>query len=415
MPAPQTAASYGPMDAASPPNAVDDRETLVARAAALKPVLRARQRDAERARRISDETIDDLKSEGLYRVVQPARYGGLETDFEALVRCAAEIGAGCGSTAWVYATAALHQWQIGMFDDRAQADVWGGDALAVAASSYSPGGTAIETGEGYRLRGRWLYCSGVLNAQWMILGVRIARDAETEPHTQGYVLVPRSEYRVEDNWDVVGLIGTGSSDVVIDDGFVPSHRMLTLTDALSGSPPGASVNRSDLWKVPFFAAVTICLCAPAMGMAQGALETYIEQVGSRRTRGAALSQPQRMADFPTIQTRVAEAAVAIDGARLLVLSDCADILAVMASGRPLTERQRARNKGDLSYAVRLARRAVDLLFESVGGAGLSNDGLTQRFWRDLHAASKHISLNWDMCSTLYGRVLLGLPAGTAQF
>ena len=403
------------MDASRPADAADGRDALAARAAALKPALRARQRDAERARRISDETIGDLKSAGLYRILQPARYGGLETDFGTLVRCAAEIGAGCGSTAWVYATAALHQWQIGMYDDRAQRDVWGGDPHAVAASSYSPGGTAVAAGGGYRLRGRWLYCSGVLNAQWMILGVRIARDAEAEPHTQGYVLVPRSDYRVEDNWDVVGLIGTGSSDVVIDDGFVPAHRMLTIDDALSGRPPGAAVNGGDLWKVPFFAAVTICLCAPAIGMGQGALETYIEQIGTRRTRGAALSQPQRMAEFPTIQTRVAEAAAAIDGARLLVLRDCADILAVMASGRPLTEGERARNKGDLGYAVKLARRAVDLLFESIGGAGLSNDGLTQRFWRDLHAASKHISLNWDMCSTLYGRVLLGLPAGTAQF
>ena len=403
------------MDGPRLTDAAEGRDTLPARAAALKPVLRARQRDAERARRISEETIQDLKSAGLYRVLQPARYGGLETDFGTLVRCAAEIGAGCGSTAWVYSTAAIHQWQIGMFDDRAQRDVWGGDSLAVAASSYSPGGTAVAAGDGYRLSGRWLYCSGVLNAQWMILGVRIARDADAEPHTQGYVLVPRSDYRVEDNWDVVGLIGTGSSDVVIDDGFVPAHRMLTITDALSGRPPGAAVNGGDLWKVPFFAAVTICLCAPAIGMAQGALETYIEQIGTRRTRGAALSQPQRMAEFPTIQTRVAEAAAAIDGAGLLVLRDCADILAVMASGRPLTEGERARNKGDLGYAVKLARRAVDLLFESVGGAGLSNDALTQRFWRDLHAASKHISLNWDMCSTLYGRVLLGLPAGTAQF
>ena len=87
----------------------------------------------------------------------------------------------------------------------------------------------------------------------------------------------------------------------------------------------------------------------------------------------------------------------------------------MGEDRPLTEDERARNKGDLSFAVKLARRATDLLFESVGGAGLSNAAMVQRFWRDLHAASKHISLNWDMCSTLYGRVSLGLPSGTAQF
>lgn len=390
-------------------------DELVARAAALKPALRARQRETERNRRVSDETVAELKAAGLYKTLQPARYGGYEFDFWTFTRVAAEIGAGCGSTAWVFSTAAQHQWQIGMYDDAAQAEVWGEMPEAISASSYSPGGVAVEVDGGYRVSGKWLYCSGVLNADWMILGARIAKDASSDPHGQGYILVPKAEYRVEDNWDVVGLIGTGSNDVLIDDVFVPAHRMLTLEQALSGKPPGAAVNSHDLWKVPFFATITLCLCAPAMGMAQGALETYIDMVGVRKTRGAALSQPQSMADFPTIQVRVAEAAASIDAARMLVKRDCEDILRAMGEGRELTEAERARNKGDLGFAVKLARKATDLLYESVGGAGLSNDTMTQRYWRDLHSASKHISLNWDMCSTLYGRVALGLPAGTAQF
>ena len=388
-------------------------DELVGRAAALKPALRARQRDAERARRVPDESVADLRKAELYKVLQPARYGGFELDLWSFVRCAAEVGAGCGSTAWVYSTAAAHQWQIGMFDDRAQRDVWGADPEAISASSYSPAGVATATDGGYRLNGRWLYCSGVLNADWIILGVRVAADGRHDG--QGYVLVPKADFDVEDNWDVIGLVGTGSSDVLVDDAFVPGHRMLSLEDALSGKPPGAAVNSGDLWKVPFFAAITICLCAPAIGMAQGALETYLEEVGTRKTRGAALSRAVGMAEFPTIQARVAEAAATVDAARLLVRRDCRDILRAMAEGRPLTELERARNKGDLAFAVGLARQAVDLLFESVGGAGLSGDGLIQRFWRDLHAASKHISLNRDMCSTLYGRVALGLPSGTAQF
>jgi len=392
-----------------------DPDEIVARAAALKPVLRARQRETERNRRVSDETVADLKAAELYKVQQPARYGGFEFDIGTFVRCATEIGAGCGSTAWVYATAAQHQWQIGMFDVAAQDEVWGDDPTHISASSYSPGGTAVEIDGGYRITGKWLYCSGVLNANWMILGARIAKDTTSDPYTQGYILVPKADFSVDDNWDVMGLIGTGSNDVIVDDLFIPTHRMLTLEQALSGNPPGAAVNKNDLWKVPFFAAISICLCAPAMGMALGVLETYIEQVGVRKTRGAALSQPQSMADFPTIQVRVAEAAAAIDAARNLVARDCAEIMRVMAEGRPLTTEERARNKGNLSYAVKLSRQATDLLFESVGGAGLSNENVTQRFWRDLHSASKHISLNWDMCSTLYGRVSLGLPSGTAQF
>ena len=390
-------------------------DELVARAAALKPVLRERQRETERNRRVPDETVTDLKAAGLYKVQQPARYGGYQFDVGTFVRCASEIGAGCGSTGLVYSTAAQHQWQIGMYDVAAQDEVWGDDPYQISASSYSPGGTAVEVDGGYRITGKWLYCSGVLNADWMILGARIAKDSNSDPYTQGYILVPKAQYSVEDNWDVMGLIGTGSNDVIIEDLFVPAHRMLTLEQALSGNPPGAAVNDHALWNIPFFAAISLCLCGAAMGMAQGALETYIDQISVRKTRGAALSQPQSMADFPTIQARVAEAAAAIDAAQHLVARDCDDIMRVMREGRPLTTEERARNKGDLSFAVKMARRATDLLFESVGGAGLSNDSVTQRFWRDLHSASKHISLNWDMCSTLYGRVSLGLPSGTAQF
>jgi alkylation response protein AidB-like acyl-CoA dehydrogenase len=219
---------------------------------ALKPVLRERQRETERNRRVSDATVTDIKSAGLYKVQQPARYGGYEFDIGTFVRCATEIGAGCGSTGWVYSTAAQHQWQIGMYNVAAQDEVWGDDPMAIAASSYSPGGTAVEVDGGYRITGKWLYCSGVLNADWMILGARIARDADSDPYTQGYILVPKTNYAVEDNWDVMGLIGTGSNDVIVEDLFIPAHRMLTLEQALSGKPPGSAVNGNDLWKVPFF-------------------------------------------------------------------------------------------------------------------------------------------------------------------
>ena len=403
------------MDAIKRANLSVTSDELVARAAALKPALRKRQRETERNRRVSAESVAEIKAAGLYKVQQPARYGGYELDIGTFVRCATEIGAGCGSTGWVYATAAQHQWQIGMYDVAAQDEVWGEDPTAISASSYSPGGTAVEVNGGYRITGQWLYCSGVLNADWMILGARIAADVDSDPYAQGFILVPKADYAVEDNWDVMGLIGTGSNDVIIQDLFIPAHRMLTLEQALSGKPPGAAVNHNDLWKVPFFAAISLCLCGAAMGMAKGALETYIDQIAVRKTRGASLSQPQSMANFPTIQARVAEAAAAVDAAQNLVARDCDEIMRAMAEGRALTTEERARNKGDLSFAVKMARKSTDLLFESIGGAGLSNASITQRFWRDLHAASKHISLNWDMCSTLYGRVSLGLPSGTAQF
>jgi resorcinol 4-hydroxylase (FADH2) len=392
-----------------------DPEELVARARALVPALRERQEQAERGRRVPAASVADLLDAGLYRVVQPARHGGLEHGLDAFCRVATEIGAGCGSTGWVFSTGALHQWQIGMFDPAAQDDVWGADPRALAASSYAPTGVAVPVEGGYRLSGRWSFCSGCEVAQWMILGIRIAPDRDAKPDGFGFALVPKSDFQVLDTWHVFGLVGTGSHDLTIEDAFLPVHRVLTHAEAESGCPPGAAVNPGAIYRIPFFAGITVCLGAAIMGMARGALDEYLAGMRARQTRGAALGAAQSVAGFQTLQLRVGEAAACIDAAEALVLRDCRDIMAAMAAGETLTEAQRARNKGDLGFAVRLCVRAVDLLMDSVGGTGLYSHSRVQRFWRDLHAGSQHISVNWDAVGALYGRVQLGGEPGPMQF
>ena len=390
-------------------------DELVARARALVPKLRARQGETEKQCRIPQQSIDEMFDAGLYRVQQPRHYGGLEHGLDTFVRVGIEIASGCGSTGWVFATGAQHQWQIGMYPAQAQDDIWQANPRALTGSSYAPTGNAIAADGGWRVSGRWSFCSGVELYEWIILGVRTAKSADADPDGVGFVLVPKADFRIEKNWDVLGLVGTGSHDVTFENIWVPGHRMLTHKQALSGRPPGAEINGGDLYKIPFFAAISTCLCTAVLGTARGALEDYIESTQSRMTRGAAVSAPRGIAEFQTIQLRVGEASAGIDAAIELVLRDCRDTMATMAAGRELTEAQRARNKGDLGFAARLATRTVDLLFESTGGMGLYGHNRVQRAWRDVHAGTKHISLNWDAVGSLYGRVKLGLPPGPAQF
>jgi len=365
-------------------------------------------------RRVPDDAIDRIRSAGLYRVLLPRRFGGLEFGWIEFLRIAETLASGCASTGWVYSTGMQHSWSIGLFSGQAQDDVWGEDPTALAASSFAPSGTAVAVDGGYRLDGRWMFCSGIDNSRWLILGARVLDDPDAAPREAGLFLVPEADYRVDDNWHVVGLEGTGSKNARVEGRFVPRHRFLNFAEANSGAPPGAEANDGPLFRVPFFAAVSICLCAPALGAAMGALEEYREHVGARETRGAALSGPSAMSSYQTIQLRVAEAAANIDAARLLVERDCREIMEAAREGRVQEEAVRARNKGDLSYAVRLAASAVDLLFESVGGQGLFLENRLQRAWRDVHAAAKHISLAWDATGAIYGRTLLGLPAGSQQ-
>ena len=219
---------------------------LIARARALRPVLRNRQETTERNRRISDETIADIRNAGLFRALQPKHHGGLEIALDDAMRIIMEIAAGCGSTGWVYAVMAMHQWQIGMFPPECQDDVWSDRRQALTASSFSPVGAAVNVEGGWRLEGSWPFTSGCDNADWIILGVRTLPELDASPTGQGYVIIPKGDYVIEDDWHVVGLAGTGSKDVIVENAFVPSHRLLTLPDALSGSPPGAAAWPSGL-------------------------------------------------------------------------------------------------------------------------------------------------------------------------
>ncbi len=397
------------MLAAPPP------EELVARAYALVPNFRERQAKTEADRQVPQESIEECRRADLFRILQPKRYGGFEYGFDTLVDVVAAVASGCGSTGWVFAVNAQQRWMIGMYPEQAQDEVWSDDRTSLSSSSFHPSGLAIPTDGGYRLTGKWMYCSGVDNAHWMILGARIAPVPDAEPTDQGYMLVPKEAVEIDDNWQVTGLAGTGSLNVSCEDVFVPAHRLLRLEDAQSGRPPGVAVNDGWLYRVPFFAATSIGLCASVIGMSEGAFADYVGATRSRMTRGAALSQPRPMAELPTIQLRVGEAASRIDAARMLVDRDCKDIMKTVDAGKALTEAQRARNKGDLGFAVSLATQAIDQLFESGGGGGMFTKSTVQRFWRDAHAGAMHISMNRDALFTLRGRVTLGLPPGPVQF
>lgn len=390
-------------------------ENLVARARELVPGFLERQESTEADRRVPAISIDECKQAGLYKILQPERHGGFEHGMDVFARVASEVASGCGSTGWVFSVTGQHQWLIGMYPPEGQDEIWGDDPMAIAASSFSPSGMAVIADGGYRLSGTWMFCSGITNSEWIILGTRVAPSTDAEPTDQGYILVATADLELEDNWHVVGLAGTGSMNATCRDLFVPARRFLRLEDALSGSPPGAAVNPGPLWRIPFYSGVSVCLAAATIGMAEGAYREFVGATRERVTRGAALSQPVPMAEIPTIQLRIGEAASCIDAAGLMLDRDCRDIMATVGGGEPLGLGQRARNKGDLGFAKRLALQAVDRLFEAGGGGILFSDGKVQRFWRDAHAGAMHISTNWDMVGALRGRVELGLEAGTVQF
>lgn len=390
----------------------DPFPALLEAAAAVGDRARACADRTERERRVPQALVEQMRAGGLYRVLQPRAFGGYELGFGAFAEIVSRIARGDGSTGWVFSVCAVHQWLIGLFPREAQADVWGADRDAFAAGSYAPAGRAAPVDGGYRMSGAWSFASGCDTADWLLLGA-VFPGPEGAPPSPGFFLVPKADYRIDpDTWHVAGLAGTGSRTVHLQDVFVPAHRVLSFAQGASGDAPGTAANDAPLYRIPFMACVPTCLVAPVLGMADGALDLYLDSTSTRATRGAVAGGHNRMAEFATVQLRVAEAAASIDAARTVLFRDIEETEALARTGRPVTVDVRLRNRRTHAFAVKLLVQAVDALFYGSGGAALALERPLQRFWRDVHAAGVHISTNWDAVATMYGQHALGLePKG----
>jgi alkylation response protein AidB-like acyl-CoA dehydrogenase len=385
-----------------------DVEELLERARAIGQLVRGRAQHTETDRRVSTEVIEAMRQAELFKILQPRAYGGFEYGFDVFVMTIAAIARGCGSTGWVYGLLASHQWITACFPRQAQDDFWR-DRNALAAGSYAPIGKVSAAEGGYRLTGKWGFASGCDNAHWMYLGGTIHEASGPRP---GLFLVPMADCTIDDNWRTVGLAGTGSKNIVVTDAFVPAHRFVPYAELAEGVAPGTRVNTNPLYRQSFFSSLPVTIVGPVIGMAEEALEYFLGMIKERVTRGAVAGGQRAMADFTTIQMRITEASANIDAARVMTLRDLDEMLATVSRGESPSKDLRLRNRRDHSFCVRLLVQAVDALFLAAGGQGLFIDSPLQRIWRDAHAASSHISLNWDAVSTMYGQHLVGLePKG----
>ena len=396
------------MRATTPRPSIDE---LVTRATDVGALARDLAERTEAERQVSSEAVARMRNAGLFRIMQPAVYGGYEYGFNALIRVVAAVSAGCGSSGWVFSLGIVHQWLMATFPKQAQDEYWS-DPDAIAAGSYAPIGKAVAVDGGYRLSGNWSFTSGCDHAQWLFLGGMIPSASEGSPPKPGFFLLPRGDVQIEDNWFTMGLAGTGSKNTVVTDTFVPGHRVVPFADLLAGTTPGISVHANPLYRQSMMAALPFALVAPILGMAQGALDDFIGMAKVRTTRGAVAGANNRMAEFATIQSRVAEATGSIDAARLMIFEALKNALVAAESGDRANLDLRLRNRLSQAFSVRLLVQAIDALFLASGGQGIFTGKPIQRAWRDAHAGAVHVSMNWDAVSTMYGQYALGLdPKG----
>ena len=390
-----------------------DPASLKAKVHAASPRIKGLALATEQAATVPAESIELLREIGFYDIVKPKAFGGYEQDFDLLVDLTIELAKACASTAWVAGLLAAHQWLLAGFPEEAQHDVWGRDPNAVLCGSYAPAAKAVAAEGGYRMSGRWSFASGCDNSSWSVCAALLPPRGEAAAPSPAFLLVPADDYAIDDTWHVIGLAGTGSKTLVLDDVFVPAHRVLTFAEMTSGCTPGARLYADNpTFAIPMLCNIPSCLAAVAVGAALGALEDYIDATRARVTRGAVAGAANRMAEFATVQLRVADAAAATDAAREVLLRDLRAVARMARAGEEITVPDRITCRRGQAFAVALAIRATEALNASTGGLGLDLTNPVQRAWRDANAVGRHISMNWDAVGTMYGQMVLGLePKG----
>jgi 3-hydroxy-9,10-secoandrosta-1,3,5(10)-triene-9,17-dione monooxygenase len=381
--------------------------TMVARAKALIPQLLDRAAKTEELRRLPPETERDLHEAGLFRIVQPKRVGGSELDYVSLVDCADMLGRADASVAWNFANLASHHWMLGMFDLRAQDEVWGKDVNALIASSFIfPAGRARKVEGGFRLRGSWPFSSGVASCDWNMLASVVSSDDEADGIEYRIFLVHKSDYEIVDTWNAAGLRGTGSNDVEVRDAFVAEPMTIAVNDLAGGPTPGSAVNPNALYALPVFSLFPYVLSGVALGNAQACLDDYVDVSRHR----ASTYNRTKLGDMQSTQIKIAEASAKIDAARLIMRSACIEAMADARREQVPDIAAKTKSRRDGAFSVNLCTEAVSMLFAASGARGLFTTGALQRQFRDAHAINSHLAFNFDAAGTNYGRVALGLPS-----
>jgi 3-hydroxy-9,10-secoandrosta-1,3,5(10)-triene-9,17-dione monooxygenase len=386
---------HGPADRNVPTAA-----ELLARARSLIPALAARAAQGERDRCVPRENIADMQAAGLFHALRSKRWEGYELDPADFFEIEIALAEGDMSTAWIYGVVGMHPWLMGLLDERAAQDVWGKDRQALISSSLMPMGRATPVKDGFRFEGHWQYSSGCEHCTWAFLGGVIAAEREQAPD-RALFLVPRTDYRIVENWNVAGLKATGSHDIVVKDAFVPSYRSIKLTDTFRGHGPGQAVNTGALYRFPFGQIFFRGVSVSAIGALQGMLNAFLDY-GVKRT-----SHHGKTAEDPHVHLLCAEVAAGIDEMKCVLHHHLRLMRGYAERGEMPPLNDRIRYKFQSAAAVERCRDLAARLFTATGGRGLYADQPFGRVLADITAARQHFGNQYEPLGRNWGRTLFG--------
>lgn len=361
--------------------------------------LADRAGEAERLRSLPPATVADLADSGFTELLVPARFGGHQAAFPAILDPVRRMAHGCASSAWTIGFYALHNWMLSLFDVQAQREAFA-DRPFLAPAPLAPTGRGRPTPGGVRITGRWSWATGVMSGNWIIVGALCGPDDSLYP---AMALLPLSEAQIEDVWHTDGMCATGSNDVVITDAFVPDHRLVRISDIYAGTTPGAALHDSPTYRWPMVPALALLAAMPALGSAERVAEVYTARLGER----VLAYEGVRQKDKPLAQAHLGEATVRLRALRALVDDTAGAIDETVRTGDPVDKATRGQARLTAAHVVRESQAVIGLLMGASGASAHFLSNPLQRAKRDVDVLAGHVVFDYDTSRELAGALAIG--------
>lgn len=381
-------------------------EELIARARAMIPTLKERARQCVADRDVSAQTVAEMNEAGFFRILQPKRWGGYEMHPNVFFDVQKALAEGCMSTGWMYGVLGCHPYELALFHNQAQEDVWGSDSAMLVSSTYQPVGRVTTVEGGFRLSGHWGFSTGSVHCGWVLLGALVWPNDQPgagAPDMRTFLL-PRSDYSIDrDAWHVFGLQGTGSHDIIVDDVFVPEYRTHRAVDGFNCQNPGQAENTAPLYTLPWAQVFTRSVSTAAFGGARAAINAAMKIAESRvstNTGKASKGDPYLLSSIAKAHSQVLEMEATLR-------STMDDLMGYAERGEAIPMEKRALYTYNSSSVVRRLADLIDDIVQQLGGRAVYMSSEIIQPWLDLNAGRAHVANDpgnryADVVGTMFG-------------
>lgn len=384
------------MSATSPLQKVKSRQSpadCIVSARAMRETLERRQPETMAARSVPKQTIADFHKAGFFRLVQPARWGGMDADWNVVTQVIAELAQGCASSAWAYSVLVLHHLYLSAWPDDVQAAVWGEDSEVLISSGLAPRPVERVDG-GYKLTGDWPWSSGCDHADFAMVG------GAPPSGPPVMFLIPMRDIQIVDNWYTLGLRGTGSKTLHFDGLFVPDHWTIPYPALMGPVRPGNPLDPKSFWdRAPCLLVSGYCFSSVVLGLAQKGLRLASDNLRIRVSRGV------KLGESPNHQLRVGEVLATVESAKFYMHETARLHSERVRRGDQFTSREVWESAAQIAVTVRRLRDAMFILADTSSNWVYDSDPL-QQVIRDIMTGATHRSASLDAMFTPSGKTLI---------